>query len=258
MARVIWWKLDHGTVEPPTSAGVELHITRYLQHHPEIVLDWDVLIAEAHNLFENEVRKSLHSVLQLPARPPVLLLTSSNPVNMRSLPDLLIDDLAWTSESGKEVMARAIRLVKETELQRVAGRFVPSLSTCRTIETALQELFFGADPVARVEDLASRCNVSRSTLWREWVKSRSGNHPACLKTLVDWCLLLRARELHRRGLSPVETARTLGVHERTLDRIANRSAGLTFPGLLNLESGQFEQLVDQRLLGRRRKSKRPA
>jgi len=49
--------------------------------------------------------------------------------------------------------------------------------------------------------------------------------PIYLKSLVDWAVALRARELWRMGRPPKEIAWALGIHERTLERIADRLAG---------------------------------
>jgi hypothetical protein len=258
MIRVVWWDLDNRGFLPPTVQDVEINLIRDLPLDPETLAGIDVLIAAAEEIGGEGVLQSLLRLLSFPARPPVLLRTSPEPDNTRFLKDLLVEDLAWTSEPEEEVIARGARLARQTKRRRLADHFLRSISDCSTVDKALRRVFLGKSPVSRVRDLARDCFVSQRTLERKWNESRPEGHPIGLKELLDWALLLRAWELHRLSMFPHEIARVLGVNDRTLGRLANRLAGLTCLGFLSLQSDQLEQLVDQELLGRNQKESRSA
>ena len=91
----------------------------------------------------------------------------------------------------------------------------------------MKKLFTDPNPPSQVQDLARSCFLSRRTLEKKWKAAWRGTDPIRLKELVDWALALRSRELCQAGLDSREIARILGIHPRTLDRIAGRLVGLS-------------------------------
>ncbi|MBT8395858.1 MAG: hypothetical protein KJN92_02780 [Gemmatimonadetes bacterium] len=155
---------------------------------------------------------------------------------MRFLCHIPVDDVAWTSETVREVVVRGIRLMNGNEGKRVAEYFLRSCSDPGTIEPVVTRLFLNPKPPTKVQDLARSCFVDRRTLERKWIAAWSGSPPLPLKALVDWALLLGARDLSEAGIGPRRIAKELGIHKRTLDRIAGRLVGLSSRGWFTLKS----------------------
>lgn len=225
MIRVVWWDMDNRREELPSIPHVEVKLLRTPPLDRETRYSSNVLIAEAHDLQRIGTRQSLLSFLESRGRPPVLLLTSIEPDNIRFLEDLSVEDLAWAFERDEEVFARALRLCRVPERTHLGEHLLRSVTECDCVKTALKRVFLDPTPISKVHDLARACFVSPRTLERNWKASRPQSCSASVKALVDWGLLFRARELHRRGLSPHEIARVLGIHVRTLRRLPDRLVG---------------------------------
>ena len=216
MIRVVWWDLENRRGRPPSTSPVEVDLMRVLSLDCGFLSRIGMVVAELHNLQEEETRESLLSLLESRGRPPVLLLTRPEPDNIRLLPGLPVDDLAWTFEREEEVIARGIRLGHAPALERTRlGEYFLRFGTgCTTVESALKRVFLNPDPISTVRELARACFVCPRTLERRWNQSRPEGCRLTLKNLVDWGLLLRAWEQGPRGLSPHQVAKALGVHPR--------------------------------------------
>lgn len=248
MSRIGWWDLARRREEPPAHLGVEIFVAPDPGEDPGFLSNIDVLIAEARDIRDPEVNRAVVGLLSLSARPPVLLLTSPDPDNVRFLKDLIVEDLAWTSEPENEVVARAARLARVTERRRVAEHLLRSCPDCQAVEKAIKEMFLGQSPISRVQDLAKKCLVSPRALERKWKESRPEHCPATLKALLDWALLLRAWELSHLGVPPHEIPKALGVHDRTLGRLGYRLSGLSCKQFFRLKGASVRRLVDRELL----------
>jgi hypothetical protein len=237
---------------------VEVDLLQVLSLNPKTLSRFGVVIAEAHDLENHGVREFLGDLLDSRGRPPVLLLTSTEPDNIRLLKDLAVEDLAWAFERDEEVLARALRLSQTPDRIRLGQYFLQFDTHRACVKSALRRVFLDPDPISTVRDLARECFVSPRTLERTWKASRPEGCSLCLKDLLDWCLLLRARECHRRGLSPHEVAKVLGIHARTLNRIASRLTTRSYLGLLELGQDELRRLVDREFLGQASRKSRSA
>ncbi len=234
--RVVWWDLGNHGRPPFAGPGTELVVVRNLSLFREVFDSVDMAIVEAHDLRKERTLRSLSTVLDTPGRPPVLLITAPDPDNMRLLIHVHVDDLAWTFEPAEEVMVRGLRLARRNERRRVAESLLGSCSERTTVEPIVKASFCNPRPPSKVQDLARACFMSRRTLERRWRSAWSGNPPFSLKVLVDWGLLLWAADRLEEGLRVDQIARALGIHKRTLDRIAGRLAGLSPRRWISLEN----------------------
>lgn len=247
--RALWWDVGTHGGGPFSTPGVELEVIRGLSL-PRGALDGvDVVIAETHDIRREEIRRSLALVLKARGRPPVLLLTSSHPDNLRFLNHLSVEDLAWAFEPVEEVLARG------TERRRVAEYLLRSCSDRVPVESVVRKLFLDPKAPSLVQGLAKACFVTRRTLEKRWKAAWPSTAPISLKALVDWALALRAMELHQAGLPPNETAKALGIHRRTLDRIADRLAGFPWGKWLASESQVVWRGMAGRILNKREKER---
>ena len=186
--RVLWWDLGNHMRVPSSAPDIELEIIRG-PLLPRGALDRvDLMVAEAHDLRRQEVRRSLISALKANLRPPIVLLTAADPDNMRFLCHLSVDDLAWSFERQEEALSRGLRLVRGTERKRVAEHLLRSCSDRPTVEPVVKRLFLDPKPPFQVQQLARSCLVSRRTLERRWKGAWPRGAELPLKALVDWAL----------------------------------------------------------------------
>lgn len=233
-ARLLWWDLEGVRKKPPQREDLVIRFVRTPSLDLRILRSIDLFLAEAHDLRKEWVRNALLGGFNFPTRPPSLLLTSPEPDNVRFLKEFLVEEVAWTFEPEKEVLARVLPLITTSDRKRLALLLLDHCSGCATLEVAIENLFLGPRPPSRVRDLARACFVSPRTLGRRWKDGHSESIRPSLKGLVDWALLLRAREMSHAGLSPLEIQRELGVHRSTLERATRRLAEITCSDFLRL------------------------
>ena len=243
MPRVLWWDLgDHGTT-PSQPLRIDLSIVRE-RSLPSRALDGiDLAVAEAHDIRREETRRCIAHTLKTPRRPPILFLTEANPDNMRFLNELSVEGLAWTFEPEEEVLGRGLRLVRIPERIRVAEHLIQTCSDRALAESVMEKLFVDLTPPSRVNDLAKSCFMSRRTLEKRWKAAWPRTAPISLKALVDWALVLRARDLGKAGVRPDQVAKAFGIHKRTLERTVFRAVGLTCRKWVGLRHREVLQRV---------------
>ena len=247
--RLLWWDLEGVRRRSPQAEDGVVRLVRGLPLSRAILRGFGLLLAEAHDLREEGVRTALQDVLHSPARPPSALLTSSEPGNVRFLKEFLVEEVAWTSEPEAEVLARVLRLATIPDRKRLALLLLERCSGCATLEATVRNLFLRPRPPFRVQDLTRTCFVSASTLARRWREGHSRSMGPSLKGLVDWALLLTAREMSQAGLSLYSIQGELGVHRSTLERAARRVARTTFREFLHLPRDGLWVLLDRDFAG---------
>lgn len=202
----------------------------------EDLTEFHLLVVEAHSIRQDETRESLISLLNSQGRPPALLVTAFDPENARYFNQMPVVGFAWASEPEEEILDRALCLVNHSERRRLADHVPRACPDRERVKPVVEALFLESTPPSQVQDLARACHRSRGALGDDWNAAWEGSPPVCLKSLVDWAVGLRARELWQRGHSPKEIAWALGIHERTLERIADRLAGMSSYEWLALDS----------------------
>jgi hypothetical protein len=259
MIRIVWWDLEsrrQGPLSAPQEGAQVVRSPAPPGH--DAFAGIDVVIAEAHDIREEGVRQALLQFLEERGSPPLILLTSAQLDNIRALVGLPVDEVSFTSESEREILARALRLATRPERTRIGESFLRSGAFHGCVQRALKKVFLDPDAIPTVEHLARACFVSRRTLEQSWKVSRPESCQATLKILLDWGHLLRARELHRRGSSPPEVAKLLGVHLGTLYRLARRLADCTFSEFSRIGRNELRMLLERGLLGQSGKKSRSA
>ena len=82
-------------------------------------------------------------------------------------------------------------------------------------------------PPRRVEHLARLLHSDPSTIRRHWRRGVNSHGIQRVKDLLDWLVLLHALFAKRPGRSWRFVATSIGIHERTLSRLALRLTGDT-------------------------------
>lgn len=163
--------------------------------------------------------KLLKSIEMASPSLPLLIITTFTPENARALVRVQLSSVVWTVDPPGHLRAEVARLRNKfrispgslTHLERVA----PALAR------AFRLIEFGATIVS-VQGLARAIHCDPTTLRRQW---RARFTTGSLKELVDWGVLLRASYLASKGTTRLQAARSVGVHQTTLARIAKRLSG---------------------------------
>ena len=97
-------------------------------------------------------------------------------------------------------------------------------------------------PPRTVQHLARLLHSDPSTIRRHWRRGVNSHGIQRVKDLLDWIALLHALSAQHPNLSWRCVARSIGTHESTLRRLADRCAGDT---LGSLGSNGVEQLFER-------------
>ena len=161
---------------------------------------------------------------------PVVLVTGSDPNNLRHLKDLLVQEVIWVEEAPTE-LARA---VFRARTQRHALQTAQRIQTCPYLSNDLREALLFAcharPPIVSVNQLCTVLGINRRTLWRRW-KEAAGDQELRLQDFLAWLLLLRAIGNRPRSGAWSSVAEDLGVHPQTLAKTARRLTDDTLSGI---------------------------
>lgn len=156
---------------------------------------------------------------------PLVLVTTRDADNARHLKDLAIGEVVWLHDVERELWPAAQRAANAQAFHMLAEMVEGHDALPVTLREALGYACRSRTPVRSVADLASAASCRRSTLWYHWNRVVDVDPPLRLEDFVGWLLVLHA--LGRKG--PERTwprvAEELGIHERTLGRLARRLTG---------------------------------
>lgn len=220
-ARLLVWT-PAGTpanVQAPVDAVVA--VAEGMSLHRSMLVGCDVLLIVADDLSPRKLRQAIRAVLTVSGCPPAVLVTSFFPQNVRLLPGIPIAAVESIDANSELILHCALRLATGSERRRFADMLVTQIVPRPTPTKAVASAFLDHEPITRVEDLADACYVTSRTLHRQWKTSWLGR-PMSVKTLIDWSLLLRSREMLRLAMGQVEIAFRLGLDERTVRRLPQR------------------------------------
>lgn len=167
---------------------------------------------------------------------PLVLVTTRDADNARHLKDVAVSEVVWLSEVERDLWPAVQRAAGRHAFHVLASTVEGLESLPVTLREALGYACRSRTPVRSVADLASAASCRRSTLWYHWNRAVDTDPPLRLEDFLDWLLVLHA--IGRKGPDRAwpSVAEELGVHERTLGRLARRLTGRRL-GDLNL-SGQ--------------------
>jgi hypothetical protein len=236
------------------------HLSRVLATFPEtaLVQSTDVWSHFAHGLprsscavvvlpwLEDELFPLLCELkLGHPSR-PLVLVTSKDADNARHLRALPAEEVVWIRDVERDLWAAVRRATTRHALSDIALEVERMAHVPSTLRKALGIACRRDVPVRSVAELAAAVHCRRSTLWYHWRRAMGGAGAARLEDFLGWVLLVRAvgRKSPRQPWPTVATA--LGVHERTLARLARRLTGSTLEELsIRGERGVIDLFRDQ-------------
>lgn len=171
--------------------------------------------------------------------PAVVLVTRRDPSNLRHLKDVILEEVVWTDALEGELEAAIRRAEAERRFRRLAGRLADAGDLSPTLAAALTRALRRRPPLTSVQALAGEVERDRRTLWHHWRNVIGQEEDLTLKAYLDWILLLRAAARKTEDASWREVAEELGVHARTLRRVARRQFDRPLQGLANGERQAF-------------------
>lgn len=163
---------------------------------------------------------------------PLLLITRRDPAVLRHLKNVVIEEVIWTDELDDGLALALRRAEGDRRLHRIAVRLREASHLSPTLVAALGRAALRRPPLTSVRDLAAEVGRDRRTLWHHWRESfDAGASDLTPKGFLDWVLVLRARAAKTDDRSWSDVAGELGVHTRTLRRVAGRRLGAGLEGL---------------------------
>lgn len=173
---------------------------------------------------------------------PFLLVTHRNPEVLRHLKNVVIEEVLWTDELDDELALALRRSEGDRRLRRIDARLREASHLSPTLVAALGRAALRRPPLTSVRELAAEIDRDRRTLWHHWRESfDAGASDLTPKGFLDWVLVLRARAAKTGDRSWSDVARELGVHTRTLRRVAGRRLGA---GLEELADRDLDGLLE--------------
>ncbi|HVE77699.1 MAG TPA: hypothetical protein VNA89_02500 [Gemmatimonadaceae bacterium] len=184
---------------------------------------------------------------------PVVLVTSKDADNARSLKDVHVEEVVWCHEAERELWPAVKRAAARGLLRQLGDRFEMAPRLAPLLRGALAHACRSERPVTTVEALAAAAHCDRRTLWYQWQKAFHGTPPLRLEDALNWLILLRAAGRYAPGRAWPVVAAELDVHEHTLARLTVRLAGITLRELSTVAQGwlvgRFAERVLTPLLG---------
>lgn len=171
---------------------------------------------------EPELFARLQTLHGVTSDPPLVLVTRRDPSNLRQLKDVLLDEVVWTDALTEELHAAIRRADAERRFRRLEQRLEDAAGLSPTLVAALTRALRRRPPLTSVQALAREVDRDRRTLWHHWRNVIGEDDDLTLKGFLDWVLLLRAAARKTDSKSWREVAEELGVHARTLRRVARR------------------------------------
>lgn len=152
----------------------------------------------------------------------VVLVTRRDPSNLRRIKDLVLEEIVWTDALDEELDPALRRADAERRFRRLGAELEADPSLPPTLVSALTLALRRRPPFTSVQALATEVERDRRTLWHHWRNVVGAEADLTLKELLDRILLLRAGARKTGDGNWREIADELGVHPRTLRRIAGR------------------------------------
>lgn len=153
---------------------------------------------------------------------PVVLVTEKDPEALRRLKDVVIEEVLWVEEVVEELPVALRRAEGERCFREIEKRLESAPGLSATLVAALTRAVRRRPPLTSVGTLASEVDRDRRTLWHHWRDAFDGDSGLTPKGFLDWVLLLRAAAAKSDDRSWREVAEQLGVHTRTIRRVADR------------------------------------
>lgn len=171
---------------------------------------------------EPELLARLQTLRRHHPEPSIVLMTRRDPSGLRRLKDVVVEEVVWTDAPEEELDAAVRRAEAERRFRRMEEMLMEAREISPTLAAALARALRRRPPLNSVQSLAGQVDRDRRTLWHHWRNVVGEETDLTLKGFLDWILLLRAVARKTGGRSWRQVAGELGIHTRTLRRVARR------------------------------------
>lgn len=173
---------------------------------------------------------------------PFILVTRRDPDALRRLTDLSIEEVVWADELDEELFPALRRAEGERRFREYERRLRAARHLSPTLVAALARALRRRPPLASVRSLAAEVDRDRRTVWHHWREAYGEKGDLTPKGFLDWVLLLRAAVARTPGTTWRRVARDVGVHTRTLRRVADRRLDATLDEVAEIAGRDVEAL----------------
>ena len=171
---------------------------------------------------------------------PVILITEPDSADLRHLASVSVEAVLFQHQIAARLPAALESSVGMIFGLRALGEeCMKNESLPGPLRHLLSCALTHVPPPRTVQRLARLLDSDPSTIRRHWRRGVNSHGIRRIKDLLDWLVLLHAVSVKRPGLSWRFVARRIGVHERTLRRLALRLTGDTLGSAASLGAKQL-------------------
>jgi AraC-like DNA-binding protein len=185
-------------------------------------------VAMVRQLAADGVPEQLTPGRESPACTSLVLVTDDDRENAALAKAAPVRAVLWSGDEPRALLAALERVRVDRDRNATALELREAEGLPPQLRTVLVRLFLTGGGGVGIDDLAEGAGCDRSTLNRQW-RSVAGDSPLRLQDVLDWLVLIDAVRLQARRRKWAGVAAELGVHQRTLSRIAERLAGMSLP-----------------------------
>lgn len=153
---------------------------------------------------------------------PLVVIVGRDPDTLRRLKDVVVEEVVWVEEVEDDLLPALRRADSERRFHAVEERLRSATHLSPTLVAALVRAVRRRPPLTSVGTLAAEVERDRRTIWHHWQEGFRGDAELTPKGFLDWILLLRACSIKTDDNSWRTVADDLGVHTRTIRRVAER------------------------------------
>ncbi|MDE0356291.1 MAG: hypothetical protein OXN92_00920 [Gammaproteobacteria bacterium] len=203
--------------------------------------DVDAVVVETENLLP--VLRVVRHINRDHPLLPVILITEQDSLDFRHLASVSVEAVL----SHHQIAARLPSALKSSaavvfRLQAFGEACMRNESIPASLRRLLGCALTSVPPPRRVQQLARLLHSDPSTIRRHWRRDVNSQGIQRVKDLLDWIFLLHALSAKCPDRSWRCVAKSIGIHESTLSRLAHRCAGDT---LGSLNSDGAERLLER-------------
>ena len=203
--------------------------------------DADAVVLEAENLLP--VLPIVRHINREHPLLPIILITEHGSADLRHLASVSVEAVLFRHQIGARLpVALRSSAGMVYRLRALGEECVTNESIPAPLRRLLSCALTSVPPPRTVHHLARLLHSDPSTIRRHWRRRADSQGIQRVKDLLDWITLLHALSAKHPNLSWQCVAKSIGTHESTLRRLANRCAGDT---LGSLGAKGVEQLLER-------------
>lgn len=181
---------------------------------------------------------------------PFLLVTRRDPDALRLLKNVVLEEVIWADEIDRQLPLALRRAAVERRLRDIEERIRAASHLSPTLVAALVRAARRRPPLTSVRELAAEVDRDRRTVWHHWRDAfEAETDDLTPKGFLDWVLVLRAGAAYVEGRSWKGVARELGVHTRTLRRVADRRLDATLDEMAARDTDELFERFEREVMG---------